>query len=98
MLDTAEVMLNGKKIDCEIQGDTFDLKVPESTKRQNISITATDSAGNKAQMKISNFLVSSNAFVRWYNNTPLFIGTIIGAVVLIAAIVMLFVFFRKKKL
>lgn len=98
VLDTAEVMLNGKKIDCEIQGDTFDLKVPESTKRQNISITATDSAGNKAQMKISNFLVSSNAFVRWYNNTPLFIGTIIGAVVLIAAIVMLFVFFRKKKL
>ena len=98
VLDTAEVMLNGKKIDCEIQGDTFNLKVPESTKRQNISITATDSAGNKAQMKISNFLVSSNAFVRWYNNTPLFIGTIIGAVVLIAAIVMLFVFFRKKKL
>lgn len=98
VLDTAEVMLNGKKIDCEIHGDTFDLKVPESTKRQNISITATDSAGNKAQMKISNFLVSSNAFVRWYNNTPLFIGTIIGAVVLIAAIVMLFVFFRKKKL
>ncbi|MCB6615244.1 Ig-like domain-containing protein [Ruminococcus sp. 210702-SL.1.03] len=98
VLDTAEVMLNGKKIDCDIQGDTFDLKVPESTKRQNISITATDSAGNKAQMKISNFLVSSNAFVRWYNNTPLFIGTIIGAIVLIAAIVMLFVFFRKKKL
>ncbi len=98
VLDTAEVMLNGKKIDCEIQGDTFNLKVPESTKRQNISITATDSAGNKAQMKISNFLVSSNAFVRWYNNTPLFIGTIIGAIVLIAAIVMLFVFFRKKKL
>ena len=98
VLDTAEVMLNGKKIDCDIQGDTFNLKVPESTKRQNISITATDSAGNKAQMKISNFLVSSNAFVRWYNNTPLFIGTIIGAIVLIAAIVMLFVFFRKKKL
>lgn len=98
VLDTAEVMLNGKKIDCEIQGDAFNLKVPESSKRQNISITATDSAGNKAQMKISNFLVSSNAFVRWYNNTPLFIGTIIGAVVLIAAIVMLFVFFRKKKL
>ena len=46
---------------------------------------------------MSDFLVSTNIFVRWYNNTPLFIGSIIGVVVLAVAIIAFLVFGKKKK-
>ena len=43
------------------------------------------------------FLVNANTFVRWYNNTPLFVGSIIGVVVLALGVTGFIVFGKKKK-
>lgn len=58
---------------------------------------AEDAAGNRQEVTVADFLVSTNFFVRWYNNTPLFIGTIAGVVVIALGITAFLVFGRRKK-
>jgi LPXTG-motif cell wall-anchored protein len=48
-------------------------------------------------VEVKDFLVNANIFVRWYNNTPLFVGSIIGAAALIMAVIAFIVFGKKKK-
>lgn len=52
---------------------------------------------NEYKLQVDDFLVSTNIFVRWYNNTPLFVGSIIGVVVLAVAITAFILFGKKKK-
>ncbi len=60
-----------------------------------VKIVATDAAGNKHEIEVSNFYVTTNLFVRYYTNTPLFIGSIIGLLVIIALAVFIVVIKRK---
>ena len=64
---------------------------------QDVKIVAVDAAGNEQPIEVNDFLVNTNIFVRWYNNTPLFVGSIIGVVVLALGITIFLVFFKKKK-
>ena len=59
---------------------------------------AKDAAGNEYTKEIKDFLVTTNMFVRWYNNTPIFIGSIAGVGTLSVALTAYFMFFRKKKI
>lgn len=81
----------------------------ESSDAQTVQIKVTDIAGNVTDTASGDFstndlyvfndtiTVSTNFFVRWYANKPLFWGSIGGVVVLAAAIYFLIVFKRKKK-
>ena len=60
-----------------------------------VKIVATDAAGNKHEIEVSNFYVTTNLFVRYYTNTPLFIGSIVGLLVIIALAVFIVVIKRK---
>lgn len=42
---------------------------------------AVDAAGNKTNYVLNGILVTTNTFIRWYNNKPLFAGSIAGAAV-----------------
>ena len=76
---------------------------------QTVRLKATDLAGNVTDTASDEFTtgdlyifhdkvtVSTNAFVRWYANKPLFWGTIGGAVVLVGAIWFILIAKRKKK-
>ena len=62
----------------------------------NITDTSADSFSSAYSFN-PNFTVSTNMFVRWYANRPLFLGSIAGGVGLIGVASGLLVFLRKKK-
>ena len=68
-----------------------------STSAHTVRILATDEAGNVQELTVSNFYVTTNLFVRYYTNTPLFVGSIIGFILLIALIIFIVVMSRRRK-
>ena len=74
---------------------TFDIP-GDSTGAHQVKIVCTDAAGNEQTEEITNFYVTTNLFVRYYNNKPLFFGSI-AAVVVIAGVVIALAAGKKKK-
>lgn len=69
----------------------------ESGYNYTVEIRAKDLAGNESEpYKIDHFTVTTNIFILWYANTPLFWGSIAGAV-LLAGMIVLFVVLKKRK-
>lgn len=98
VLDDVKIYLNGTAIEYSKDADMFTFEVPEMNDEQNVRILAVDAAGNEKEIIVEDFIVSSSAFVRWYNNTPLFIGSIAGtAGLLIAAVAIILVVAKKKR-
>ena len=95
VLEGVKIYLNGSEIQYNSEGETYTFEIPEKNEKQNIRIVAVDAAGNEYELLVRNFLVSTNVFVRWFNNTPLFVGSIAGVVVLCGLI--LFLVLRKRK-
>lgn len=73
---------------------TFDIS-GDSTSAHTIKVIAVDEAGNEQVEEIEDFYVTTNLWVRYYTNKPLFFGSIGGVVILAAAIV--FIVVKKKK-
>lgn len=96
VLEGVKIYLNGSEIKYNNDGEAYTFDIPEKNEKQNVRIVAVDAAGNEYELLVENFLVSTNLFVRWFNNTPLFIGSIAGVVILCGAIVLLVMFKRKK--
>lgn len=95
VLEGVKIYLNGSEIQYNSEGETYTFEIPEKNEKQNVRIVAVDAAGNEYELLVRNFLVSTNVFVRWFNNTPLFVGSIAGVVVLCGLI--LFLVLRKRK-
>lgn len=81
VLENVEVYIGDAKCEYSVDGENYTFSVPNATSRQDITVAATDAAGNRTNYVISGVLVTTNAFIRWYNNTPLFVGTIAGVAV-----------------
>lgn len=97
----------------EFDGDVFNytgtFTIEESSEKQTVQLRATDLAGNVTDTDSKDFssndlyvfnntvTVSTNFFVRWYANTPLFWGSIAGAIVLAGGICFLIAYRNKKK-
>lgn len=97
VLEGVKIYLNGKEVEYTVNGETYTFDIPKSNSKQDVKIVAIDAAGNEEPVEITEFLVNANIFVRWYNNTPLFVGSIIGVVVLALGITGFIVFGKKKK-
>lgn len=97
VLEDVKIYLNGKEIEYTADGETYTFDIPKSNSKQDVKIVTTDAAGNEEVIEVTDFLVNTNIFVRWFNNTPLFVGSIIGAVVLALGVTVFLVFFKKKK-
>lgn len=97
VLSDVKIFLNGEEVNYEVAGESYIFIVPQSGNRQTVRIVALDAAGNQIEEIIENFLVTTDIFVRWYNNTPLFIGSIAGVCLLLIAAAAFFIFGRKKK-
>lgn len=113
-LESVVVYVDGKEVDniVDFSADAnnyagaFVLK--ESSASQNVRLVVTDKAGNVTDTDADDFTssyafsnavtVSTNIFVRWFANKPLFYGTIGGGVAAIGGGAGATVFFRKRKL
>ena len=67
-----------------------------SSGSHKVKIVATDAAGNKHEVEVSDFYVTTNPFVRYYKNTPLVAGSIIALLVIIPVVIVAVVMKRKR--
>lgn len=74
---------------------TFDI-AGDSKSAHKVKIVSVDAAGNEQVEEITNFFVTTDILVRYYNNKPLFFGSI-GGVILIAGLAVALVVIKKKK-
>ena len=63
---------------------------------QTVKFAVTDIAGNTANADVR-ILVTSNGWIKFVNNKPLFIGSIVGLVVLLGVIAFVIIYNKKKK-
>lgn len=89
------VILNGKAIEYTVEGDMYVFTIPESTDRQSLVVKITDLAGNSNEIKIDNFLISSNTWVYLINQIWFKVLIALVALAIIGLIVLLIV--RKRK-
>lgn len=97
LLNDVKILLNGKEVEYTADGDNYTFDIGQSGDKQNVAIVAVDAAGNTLPIEVKNVLVNASLFIRWYNNTPLFIGTLVGVVVLILLLTALALFGKKKE-
>ncbi len=97
VLENVKLYVNGKEEKYTSEGEDYKFNIASSNSLQDVEIIADDAAGNSYTLAINDVLVSTNLFVRWFNNTPLFIGSIAGITILGLAIAIYFLFGRKKK-
>ena len=88
-------------------GGNFSFDIPgDSIEAHRLVVYAVDAAGNGEKISgdalpenaevVDNFFVTTNLWVRYYTNKPLFFGTI-GGVILIAGLIVFLVVYKKKK-
>ncbi len=92
-VDEQEVKVQPKTGEDEL----FVFTVNQDTLKHNARIIAVDMARNISNESVNNYLVSTNKFALWYNNTKLFIGTIAGGAVLLSGLAFLAIFLVRKK-
>ena len=97
VLESVYIYLNDQEVEYTSNGESYQFLIPESNSLQKVRIVAEDAAGNTQELNFDDILVSTNLFVRWYNNTPLFIGSILGVSVAVIGIAALAIFGKKKK-
>lgn len=78
VLKDAEIYVDDKKVKHKVEGENFVFDIGSSNSKQNVKIIAVDAAGNELTSKVKDILVSTNPIVRWYNNTPVFAGSLGG--------------------
>ena len=96
-MDAVKVMINGEEVDVEKIGDNYRFLIPQMDRKQIIQIVAKDIAGNESVLEMSEILISTNLFVRWINNTPLFVGTICILAVLLGGSAGIPIFLMKRR-
>lgn len=77
ILDSVKIYLNEQEVSYTVEGESYIFDILESTDRQSVRIVAADAAGNRYDLRVKDILVTTSVFARFYNNTPLFVGTII---------------------
>lgn len=96
------VKLDGKELTAregEIQGDSGELtfSIPSANAKQHLEITCVDQAGNEGIPFTADVLVTTNLMIRYYENKPLFIGSLVVLGLMLAGAASLIILKRKKK-
>lgn len=83
VLDHVAIYVDGKESDYTVSGENYIFEIPGADRKQNISVVATDMAGNIKNYMIEDVLVSTNLFARWFYNTKLFVASIIAMTLMV---------------
>lgn len=84
----SQVISDGGNFSFDIAGDSTDSHI--------LKVVAVDAAGNELIEEVKDFYVTTNLWVRYYNNKWAFYGSISGVIVLSGLIVFLVVWKRRK--
>lgn len=87
VLDDVAIKVDGKDTKVKNDGEIYTVNIKESAAKQNLVITAIDKAGNKTSYKVDDLIVSTNVFVRLFNNTILFAAAVFGLLVVLSVTV-----------
>ena len=102
-LETAQVFVNGYAVETYNREDLASNPNPqvtlsESGNSQLVTVTVTDAAGNQETYTApQSIFVNSSFIARWMHNTPLFVGSLVGAAVVIALAVFGFMALGKRR-
>lgn len=98
ILDNVVIYVDSKRCEYVVNGENYIFDIPSADQQQTITIVATDLAGNVTQYVIEDILVTTNLLIRWYNNKPLFAGTLAGTVTACGGGIGLAAFFRRRRI
>lgn len=96
VLDSVAIYLNDKLIEPIVDGENYTFNISSLNSKQNVRVVALDLAGNEYVLNIEEFLVTTNLFYRWFNNMPLFIGSLLSVSLLIVFIIFTILYSKKK--
>ncbi|MBR4858861.1 MAG: hypothetical protein IKU08_06715 [Clostridia bacterium] len=96
VLEEVSIYVDGEKVKFANDGNIYTFSIPEKSEKQSVRIIAIDAAGNRHEFIAEDVVVSTNFFVRWYNNTPLFVGTV-GGLAGLAILAAVIVIVKKRK-
>ena len=103
-LSKAEIYLDGKLVATLDQaqleeliknGGDYTLEIDSADYARNVKIVLTDAAGNTIEEEIDNFFVTTNLWVRFVNNRPVFAGTL--ATLLSGFAIFFFILWKRRK-
>lgn len=78
--------------------DDFSFGIPgDSIRAHSVRVVSTDAAGNAAVSQVQNFYVTTNRWVQFYNNKPLFFGAIAGVVVMLGGAVAVVILVSRRR-
>lgn len=97
----AKVIINGDENyvsgdDLEKHDKKIDFELKDSGTPYTIETVSFDKAGNEMDKDVKTVVVTMNPFLLWFYNTPLFVGSLVGGGVVIAAVG--FFLYRRKHL
>ena len=97
-----DIMVDGKSVatysqeDVKEAGGKIVYTLNSSNSKQKVKAVAVDMADNEANSDNHTILITTNLFIQYINNKPLFIGSIIALVLIAGGAIYFFVFRRKK--
>jgi hypothetical protein len=96
--DSVEPSVSFTATDMKDLDNTAEFRVPTSGDFQLLRVSARDMAGNISDdAVVRNILVNPSPLVQFVKNTPAFAGSIVGAVVLAAAVTFFIVFWHRHR-
>lgn len=98
VLKSVDIFVGDKECDYIVNGDSYIFDISDAVSRQDVTVVAMDAAGNRTDYVISDVLVTSNAIVRFYNNTPLLMGSLIGVAAAGGGAAGLLTFRRRRRI
>lgn len=96
MLQKVEILLNGELVDYQNEDEMYSFEMLSANKLQDVKILAEDAAENIYELDIKRVLISTNLFVRWYNN-KMAMGLTVGSVLLCAGLITGTVIWKRRK-
>ena len=97
VLGEVEVYIDNQTCDYSVDGENYTFQIPSSKEPQKVTIVAKDLAGNRTSHVVNDVLVTTNLFVRWYNNKPLVAGTVASATVVSGGGIGVGAFLRRRR-
>lgn len=100
---TVEVLIDGAVVEeytqeqIEKVNGALTYTIGNSNNSQDIRVVAVDLAGNEGASDDREVLITSNLFIQYINNTPLFVGSIIGVIVIAGGLIWFFLIFKRRK-
>jgi len=93
--DSREYVIEGEELSS--LSDRIEHIINQAKYKQDITIKVIDKAGNVSEEVLKSITINPNWWIRFVNNTPVFVSSICAVVVLVAAAIIIPVILKKKK-